>query len=137
MFGVGVTSNIPGEDGRKIAEAMKEELDSIEASMKAVQGMEFTSFVLPMATLISNIGQLISIASSSGLTPEKRAFLSVTIDAFTHQVMEIVMHRGIAFVENNPDHKTIKDLGDFISAYQRNSAMILDKIREYMEGKQV
>ena len=137
MFGIGVESNIPGEDGRKIAEAMKEELDSIDASITAVQGKELATFVLPMAALISNIGQLISIASSSDLSPEKRAFLSVTVDAFTHQVMEIVMSRGIAFVQNNPDHKTIKDLGDFISTYQSNSDMILDKIREYMEGKQV
>lgn len=135
MFGIGIKSNIPGEDGRKITAAMKEELDSIEASIRGVHGAEFANFIVPLSALIANIGQLINIASSSELSPGKRAFLGITIDAFAHQTMEIVMHRAVAFIQNNPNHKSIKTVPDFFEAYQNNSDMILNKLGEYINGK--
>ena len=137
MIGVAVVSNIPGDEGKKIAAAIKEELEALESSIEAIHGQEFAGYVVPLTTIIANIGQLIGLLAEGPLDHRKYMIVNHMTMAFAQQTLELTLCRGEAFIKANPEHKSIKTVSDFAHVFQENSDMILNKISEYTEGKKV
>ena len=140
MIGIGIISNIPGDDGQKIANSMAEEFHSLCASIQAVHGEEFANFVVPLATVMMNITQTLSLTvenTEHSKDFHKLMFIAALPRAYAHQMLELVANRAEAFVKHNPEHKTIKSVKDFVRIYQETSDMLLKKLGEYMEGKKV
>ena len=136
---IGILSSDPNESGSKVATAMTEEFEALCASIEAVHGIEFADFVVPYTTLKMSTAQLLGIASRSILALDRHqvAFVMMMPRVLASQSMEIIGNRAEAFVKNNPEHKTIKSVKDFLTIYQSTSDMLMKKMEEYTEGKQV
>ena len=134
MIRIGALSNIPGERGENIQDAVTSELNEIVATLEAIRGVEYTEFIVPVATMIVNTKQMVSLIASLISSEADRRFLDMMVLAISQQTMELVIARARAFVEQHPEHK-LGTMPKFLDAFEKDSESIIRKIEEYKEGK--
>lgn len=134
MIRIGALSNIPGERGENLQDAVTSELNEIVSTLEAIHGTEYTEFIVPVATMIVNTKQMVSLIAGLVSTDADRLFLNMMVMAITQQTMELVLARARAFVEQHPEHK-LGTMPKFLEAFENDSESIIRKIEEYKEGK--